>query len=98
MMPVSSAAAPLYVTPEQREVLETWSRSHAIPHRQVLRARIILLAGDGVANEVIAAHLDTSKPSVLKWRAASPRPAWTASTTPPAAVNVRSTGRSSSRR
>jgi transposase len=50
-------------------VLQTWSRSHVIPHRQVLRARIVLLAADGVANEVIAARLGTSKPSVLKWRA-----------------------------
>lgn len=66
---MSSAAAALYVTPEQREVLETWSRSRAIPHRQVQRARIVLLAAEGVANEVIADQLNTSKPSVLKWRA-----------------------------
>ncbi len=65
---MSSAAPSLRVSVEQREVLETWSRSHVIPHRQVLRARIILLASDGVANEVIASQLGTSKPSVLKWR------------------------------
>lgn len=29
----------------------------------------MLLAADGIANEVIAAQLNTSKPSVLKWRA-----------------------------
>lgn len=66
---VSSAAAPLYVSAAQRDVLETWARSQAIPHRQVQRARIVLLAADGIANEVIAAQLNTSKPSVLKWRA-----------------------------
>jgi transposase len=65
---VSSAAPALDVSPAQREVLQNWARSQAIPHRQVLRARIVLLAADGVANEVIAAQLGTSKPSVLKWR------------------------------
>ena len=66
---MSSAAPALYVSPEQREVLESWARSQVIPHRQVQRARIVLLAADGVANEVIAAAVGTSKPSVLKWRA-----------------------------
>jgi len=66
---MSSAAPALYVSPEQREVLESWARSHVISHRQVQRARIVLLAADGVANEVIAAAVSTSKPSVLKWRA-----------------------------
>ncbi len=66
---MSSAAPALYVSPAQREVLQTWARSQAIPHRQVLRARIVLLAADGIGNEVIADQLGTSKPSVLKWRA-----------------------------
>lgn len=68
-MGMSCAAPPLYVSPEQRDVLETWSRSRVLPHRQVVRARIVLLAADGVANEVIATRLGCSKPSVLKWRA-----------------------------
>ena len=57
------------VTLPQREQLEAWSRSRVVPHRQVLRARIILRAADGAANQVIAEQLGTSKPSVLKWRA-----------------------------
>lgn len=65
---MSSAAAPLEVSVEQRETLEAWAGSHSLPHRQVQRARIVLLAAEGVANEVIAAQLGTSKPSVLKWR------------------------------
>ena len=40
-----------------------------VPHRQVLRARIILMAAEGVANQAIADRLGTSRPSVLKWRA-----------------------------
>jgi len=57
------------VFPEQREVLETWARSRVLSHRQVQRARLVLLAADGIANEVIAQRLGISKPSVLKWRA-----------------------------
>ncbi len=66
---MSAAAPALAVSAEQRVVLETWARSRVLPQRQVQRARMILLAAEGVANEVIAAQLDSSKPSVLKWRA-----------------------------
>jgi len=34
----------------------------------VQRARLILMAGEGVANEVIAAKLGISKPKVIRWR------------------------------
>ena len=65
---MSSSAPPLAVSSDQRKVLELWSRSRVLPQRQVLRARIVLLAADGVANEVIANRLGCSKPNVLKWR------------------------------
>lgn len=66
---MSAPAPALTVSPEQRAVLETWARSRVLPQRQVQRARLVLLAADGVANDAIAARLATSKPSVLKWRA-----------------------------
>lgn len=68
---MSLAAPPLRITGIQREQLEAWSRSRVVPHRhrQVLRARIVLMAADGVANQVIAERLGTPRPSVLKWRA-----------------------------
>jgi transposase len=66
---MSWPAPPLNVSADQRQVLELWSRSRVLPQRQVLRARIVLLAADGVANEVIASQLGCSKPNVLKWRA-----------------------------
>ena len=66
---MSSVAAPLKVSAEQHAVLETWSRSRVLPARLVQRARIILLASEGRANEVIAKEVGCSKPSVLKWRA-----------------------------
>ena len=66
---MSAPAPALQVTPQQREVLETWTRSRVLSHRQVQRAQLVLLAADGLANGVIAARLGLSKPSVLKWRA-----------------------------
>ena len=40
----------LLVSPGQREVLESVARSRSAPHRQVVRAKALLLAADGVAN------------------------------------------------
>lgn len=60
--------AALTLTDAQREVLTTWSRSRALPQRQVLRARILLLAAEGIANTSIAARLGCSQPTVRLWR------------------------------
>jgi transposase len=55
-------------TDDQRDVLTTWSRSRALPQRQLLRAHIILLAAEGVASRSIAARLGCSRPTVQLWR------------------------------
>ncbi|MBJ7600149.1 MAG: IS630 family transposase [Candidatus Nephthysia bennettiae] len=65
---MSSPAPPLNVSADQRQTLELWARSQVLSQRQVLRARIVLMAAEGVANEVIAGRLGCSKPNVLKWR------------------------------
>jgi len=65
---MSAPAPALTVTPEQRQVLETSTRSRVLPHRMVQRARLILMAADGIANEVIADRLSISKPKVIRWR------------------------------
>ena len=51
-----------------RASLTTWSRSRALPQRLVLRARIVLLASEGVPNRQIALRLGTSQPTVQLWR------------------------------
>src|SRR6185295_18228114 len=38
------------------------------PYCDVIRARIILLADEGLSNDLIAARLDTSRQIVSKWR------------------------------
>jgi transposase len=66
-MPAPTAPA-LAVTPQQRQVLETWTRSRVLPHRLVQRAQLVLLASEGVANETIARRLGVSRAKVARWR------------------------------
>lgn len=53
---------------EQRAALEVMARSTSLPHRQVVQARALLLAADGVATNEIARRCDTSDTSVRAWR------------------------------
>ena len=63
------AATPaLAVTDEQRSVLEKLIRSRTAPHRDVLRARALLMASDGFANTRIASEVDVSPATVASWR------------------------------
>jgi transposase len=63
-----AAASPLAMTGGQREVLETLLRSQTAEVRNVARARVLLLAADGVSNVEIAERCDVSRPTVLVWR------------------------------
>jgi transposase len=54
--------------PAQREVLERLSRSGVASHREVARARALVLAADGVANTVIAETVGVSATTVKAWR------------------------------
>ena len=65
---MSRTAPPIHLSVEERTTLETWSRSRTLPHRQVVRARIVLLAGEGVTNQDIAATVGQSRPTVQLWR------------------------------
>jgi len=56
------------ITLEQREVLEKFSRSRNIPHKMVMRARIILAAADGISNNQIARQCQTTRVTVNLWR------------------------------
>jgi DNA-binding NarL/FixJ family response regulator len=54
----------LPVSPGQHEVLESVARSPSAPHREVVRARALLMAADGLANTAIARALSVSPASV----------------------------------
>ena len=52
----------------QRESLEVLARAQSAPHRQVQRARALLMAADGVANTRIAASVGVTAVTVRAWR------------------------------
>jgi len=51
-----------------RRVLESWLRSTSMPAGPVRRARIVLLAADGVGTNEIATRTGASKPTVIGWK------------------------------
>jgi len=53
---------------EQKRTLEAWVRARNTPQTVSLRARICLLASQGMSNNAIAKSLKTSRPTVLLWR------------------------------
>ena len=61
-------AEPLKMTKRQRVELERMARSSVSPHREVVQAKALLLAGAGVANEEIARRCDTTPDTVRRWR------------------------------
>ena len=52
----------------EREVLEAQARCYTLPYRDVIRAKIVLMAAVGLNNDEIAARLDTRREVVSKWR------------------------------
>jgi len=63
-----SPTAALPVADEQRQVLEKLIRSRTAPHRDVQRARVLLMASDGFANTRIAGVVGVSAATVMNWR------------------------------
>src|SRR5215470_5755200 len=55
-------------TAEERRELEGMARRYTSPYCDVVRARIILMAAEGLSNDLIAARLDTPRQIVSKWR------------------------------
>jgi DNA invertase Pin-like site-specific DNA recombinase len=56
------------VPPRDREVLASWVRSPSIRAGLAQRARIVLLAGDGIGTNEIARRAGVSKPTVILWK------------------------------
>src|SRR5690606_25415998 len=66
-MPVRTAE-PLAMSREQRVALEAMARSSSLPHRQVVQAKALLLAADGVATNEVARRCRTADTSGRAWR------------------------------
>ena len=56
------------VPPRDREVLASWVRSPSIRAGLAQRARIVLLAADGLGTNEIARRTGVSKPTVIAWK------------------------------
>jgi transposase len=61
-------APPLNVAPEDLHTLGQWSRSGSIRAALAERAKILLLAAQGVSNTEIAQQVGCSRPTVILWR------------------------------
>jgi transposase len=53
---------------DEREELERRARQYTLPYRDVVRAKMVLLAAEGYGNDEIAARLDARREVVSKWR------------------------------
>src|SRR5258705_2837927 len=66
-MPRTSPFAIKLRTEERRE-LEARAAKYTLPYFQVIRARMILHAAEGLSNDQIAQRLDTRREVVSLWR------------------------------
>ncbi len=53
---------------EERQQLQGYARSRALPHALVRRAKVVLMSAAGHSNSAIAEALDLAKPTVGLWR------------------------------
>ena len=56
------------LTDAERTELEARARRYTSSYSEVVRARIVLYAAEGMGNDEIAARLDTPRQVVSKWR------------------------------
>jgi DNA-binding CsgD family transcriptional regulator len=63
-----SVAAALVLRSGDGARLRALTRSSTVPSGVALRARIVLLAADGMANAAIGRQVGVSTPTVLAWR------------------------------
>ena len=66
-MPSPKPSVQVLLTPEERKTLEERARSLTCPHRDVMRAKMILLFADGVSFSAIARRLDRQRDVVRTW-------------------------------
>lgn len=63
-----TSASPIVLSEVERKELESRARSQTLPAADVLRAKVILLLGQGLSYSVIQERMDCSAPFVAKWQ------------------------------
>lgn len=58
----------IVLTRTERHALEKRAREYTLPYRDVVRAKIVLMAADGLENKEIAERLSLSRAKVSQWR------------------------------
>ena len=58
----------ILLTEEERQELEREARRYTSPYYKVVRAKVILLAHEGLENEEIGRRLELPRQIVSKWR------------------------------
>ena len=53
---------------EEKQRIELMARQYTSPYYKVIRAKIVLLAAEGLSNKRIAKRLDLPRQIVSKWR------------------------------
>jgi transposase len=61
-------AEPLVLTEEERQELEQMTQSRTLPAGDVMRSRMVLLLADGVSYQKIQTLLDTTAPTIARWK------------------------------
>ena len=56
------------LTVDERDILEETARAYTSPYIDVIRAKIVLYAAEGLTNLEIGERLDTPRQIVSKWR------------------------------
>lgn len=64
----SNPRLPLRLPTPDRQQLVAWTRAGTTPQRVAMRARIVLLAADGLSTRAIAARLKVSPHTAVLWR------------------------------
>jgi transposase len=67
-MTVVALTVTVDVPPRDRELLRSWTRSPSVRARLAQRARIVLLAAEGVGTNEIVRRTGVSKPTVIAWK------------------------------
>lgn len=58
----------IVLTEDERRHLERAASCYTSPYCDVIRAKLVLLAAEGVSNDEIGRHLDLPRQIVSKWR------------------------------
>jgi putative transposase len=67
-MTAKNIARKILLEPDQQSQLESLAASRSLPHALVMRARVILMAAEGIQNIDIASEVGMTRETVGKWR------------------------------